>query len=509
MAHGSAQDEEGSTPPLCPNSPALINTLPTELLRPILLYACSDESLILPPTREAYPRRYARIHLHPPALIMSWVCQLWADIAVTDAEFWTPPIRIDFYNFEADTEGYSTNEHLAYKLLERREDLISRSLSLLQCYLTRSRLAPLHVELQALLYHEGYWEEIVGKIVRLVFTTFARWKTCVMPAFLAHVVPELAPGVIPELLEHVEVRHTWHDISVESFSNAPRLHSWTGPVANSAGTLPWAQLTELRVHDFTSMVAVTDILASCRRLVTLEVCVGQQGNEPGGSVHEVPCLEDVTFVMDSPQVLVHLLSTLILPRLRRLCLHGVGLAGRRTLLEEAYGRLRLDAWPMREFDAFLVRSQCTITALKLKTIIIPINDFLGMLERLPSISDFVLEEESSVREDVLGMIPGSSVTDDLLHRMTAVKGGPPPLLPCLTRWTIEGILHFSHQALVDMVKSRTHPRLEYLSINAADGSVPDEMEDSTRSSLEAAMTEDGFLGFECKVTRVRAFSSIA
>ncbi|KAI4520364.1 hypothetical protein GGG16DRAFT_59529 [Schizophyllum commune] len=472
------------------SSSALINTLPTELLRPILLYACSDEPLILPPTGDAYPHDHSMSHLRPPALVISWVCRLWADIAVLDAEFWTPPILIDFFRFDLDTEG---------------EDLISRSLLLLQCYLTRSKSASLRVELRALLHHEGYWEGIVGEVVRLVFTTFARWKACVLPAFFVHIIPELAPGVLPELLEHAEVQRTWYDISVECFSNAPRLHSWTGSVTNSAGTLPWAQLTELRVHDFTSMVTVTDILASCRRLVTLEVCVGQQRSEPGGPVHEVPCLEDATFVMDSPQVLVHLLRSLTLSRLRRLSLHGVGPTGRRTLLEEAYGRLRLDAWPMHEFDALLARSQCTITALKLRTIIVPTDDFLGVLERLPSISDLVLEEESSVREDVLGMIPGSSVTDDLLRRMTVMEGGPPALLPRLTRWTIKGILHFSHQALVDMVQSRIHPRLEFLSVNAADGSVPDEMDASTRSSLRAAMAEGGFLEFECKAPRVRAF----
>ncbi|KAL1673050.1 hypothetical protein EV122DRAFT_223479 [Schizophyllum commune] len=486
------------------SSPALINTLPTELLRPILLYACSDEPLILPPTREAYPHGCSRSHLHPPALVISWVCRRWADITVTDVEFWAPPICIDFYNFDLDTEGYTTDVFVQ-RMLRRREDLISRSLSLLECYLTRSKSAPLRVELQALMHQEEYWEDIVGRVVRLVFTTFSRWKTCVMPAFLAHIIPELAPGVVPELLEHAEVQRTWYDISVEGFSNAPRLRSWTGPVTNSAGTLPWAQLTDLRVHDFTSMVTVTSILANCRRLVNLEVCVGQQGNEPGGPVHEVPCLEDATFVMDSPQVLVHLLSSPTLPRLRRLSLHGVGPTGRRTLLEEAYGRLRLDAWPVHEFDAFLDRSQCTITALKMRTIIVPTDDFLGVLERLPAISDFVLEEESSVREDVLGMIPGSSVTDDLLRRMTAMEGGPPALLPRLTRWTIKGILHFSHQALVDMVQSRIHPRLEFLSVNAADGSVPDEIDASTRSSLRAAMAEGGFLEFECKASRVRAF----
>ncbi|KAL1704786.1 hypothetical protein EV121DRAFT_205003 [Schizophyllum commune] len=487
------------------SSSALINSLPTELLRPILLYACSDEPLILPPTGDAYPHDHSLSHLRPPALVISWVCRLWADITVLDTEFWTPPILIDFFRFDLDAEGYYTTDVSVQRMLQRREDLISRSLSLLQCYLTRSKSAPLRVELQALLHQEECWEEIVGKVVRLVFTTFARWKTCVLPAFLVHIIPELAPGVVPGLLEHAEVERTWYDISVEGFSNAPRLHSWTGPVTNSAGTLPWAQLTDLRVHDFTSMVTVTSILASCRRLVTLEVCVGQQGNEPGGPVHEVPCLEDATFVMDSPQVLVHLLSSLTLPRLRRLSLHGVGPTGRRTFLEEAYGRLRLDAWPMLEFDAFLDRSQCTITALKLRTIIVPTDDFLGVLERLPFISNFVLEEESSVREDVLGMIPGSSVTDHLLRRMTAEEGGQPTLLPCLTRWTIKGILHFSHQALVDMVKSRTRPCLEFLSINAADGSVPDEMDASTRSSLRAAMAEDGFLEFECKTPRLPAF----
>ena len=135
------------------SSSALINTLPTELLRPILLYACSDEPLILPPTGDAYPPDHSLSHLRPPALVISWVCRLWADIAVLDTEFWTPPILIDFFRFDLDAEGYTTDVSVQ-RMLQRREDLISRSLSLLQCYLTRSKSAPLRVELQALMHQE-------------------------------------------------------------------------------------------------------------------------------------------------------------------------------------------------------------------------------------------------------------------------------------------------------------------------------------------------------------------
>ncbi|KAL1747397.1 hypothetical protein HDZ31DRAFT_32084 [Schizophyllum fasciatum] len=485
--------------PLSQIDMAPIGSLPAELLENILYQACADTPLLIPPARVHYV--YSKGHL-PPALAISWVCQLWADIALSNVKFWTPPIHINLpeFDFESDDEA--------------DPKMVMRSLDLLQCYFTRSRLAPLHVELQGFMQKTEDWETS-SEIIRLALSTLPRWKYCVIPAPLAQHLPEVVSGVVPELLERAELaemQRTWYDIDVDIFSRAPRLRSWRGPIANAEGTiLPWSQLTELYVSDFTPMTFVTDVLGACCCLVKLEVCIGQHGDLPGGIGGAVmPCLEDATFVMDSFQVLVHLLSTLTTPKLQRLSLTGVVTTARRTLLEEAYGRLRLSRWPMPEFDAFLGRSQCTIRRLSLKSVIIPEDDFVVLLERLPFLSDFRLQEESSLREDIYGQIPGSSVDDELLRRMTVDGKRANTLLPRLTRWSISGSLRFSHTALVDMVRSRTDPPMEYLYIDAGGRSIPYEMDDDTRAQLKAAMGKGGDLRFESEAAAfMRVFGSAA
>ena len=60
---------------------------------------------------------------------------------------------------------------------------------------------------------------------------------------------------------------------------------------------------------------------------------------------------------------------------------------------------------------------------------------------------------------------------------------------------ISGDLRFSHTALINMVRSRLAPGLEYLDIFGGMRSEPEVVDEDTRAQLRLAMGDQGFMQF--------------
>ncbi|TRM60406.1 hypothetical protein BD626DRAFT_505282 [Schizophyllum amplum] len=504
-----------------------IDMLATELLEVILLYACAEIPLILPPSRDnLYP------HQHPcPALVLTWVCRRWRDIAIAKTELWAPRIEIQIREYEY--KGYGEDDDPEYGAR-----VANRTLAVLQCYLDRSRSAPLQVNVQNTLESEEDWRTSVGvsDIVQTICLAWPRWKTCILPGYLVHCLSATMCHTVPELLEAAEVPRTWFDIKVELFRNAPRLRFWKGPINNAQDdVLPYAQLTELHVGDFTPLYVVNFALSRCQQLVRLTVCICLDDDDDQGNVPTtLPYLESAKLTVDDPEILVHILSTYTTPKLSRLELVGVGSTSSRTPSDSgAAGHVRYESWPMEVFDDWLARSgdawlgradapttsfaaptpsldtpSLPLDTLTLRNIAMPRADVVAILERLPHLSAFTLEEDFS-RCDPL---PACAVDDTFLRRMTcAADGTPASLLPRLKSLELRGLLRFDVGVLAEMLESRAgsgmevesgprmesrlDTRIESLHIYGANGSTPDKIDESTATRLEAAMVRKNRLFF--------------
>ncbi|KAL1730467.1 hypothetical protein EV714DRAFT_272641 [Schizophyllum commune] len=323
---------------------------------------------------------------------------------------------------------------------------IARETALLECYLGRSRSRPLpSVRIHEYLDDYEDWEDTAGAIVHCIARSAHRWQDCSMPEYVAHwlsTTPDAAPD--PALLE---------------------------------------QGTFMPVQRFMRFIQ------HCEQLVDLEVNLhrpaGAAPLPPFGTML-LPNLDSATFTLDNEQVLSSVLSTLVTPKLRTLVL--VGSSPLIDWDEERKGHLCLQSWPTFAFDSWLTRSQCPLQGLVLAQITVPRDNFIWVLEQLPSLQELMMQR---TRDDQ-GHRHDSSVDDAVLRRLTAPPGGRSELLPELRGLTIGGGLDFDPGSLVDMVKSRVDPPLGILVLLPEEGSTT-VLNEGAQAQLKAILSDDFLL----------------
>lgn len=323
-----------------------------------------------------------------------------------------------------------------------------------------------------------YREATAEKVLRLICSTFARWKTCRIHASLVEHLLELTGGVEPALLEAVQVcdsaQFDGHN-SAGAFARAPRLRSWHGFLDNEHATT-WRQLTRMSVSNWVTLRSLMPVLQACHELVELRVCIKNPGHSTADAQDRVdlPCIEELILGLDHVHTLTELLTSLTVPRLLRLQIQGNN--------ETDDGQLNVERWPVEELDGMLGRSHCKIENLALRCISMPSGEMLAMAKQFSSLL------ELDIRHDyALPII----LTDDLLRSMTAVREGPPPLLPQLKNLSIMGPLQLDHAVLLMMVELRTTKRFTRLHISAMRGSKSDDMDKYTEDRI-GAMVDSSF-----------------
>ncbi|KAI5822797.1 hypothetical protein K523DRAFT_421827 [Schizophyllum commune Tattone D] len=440
-----------------PARPFPIESLPTELLACVLYHVSQDTPLEIPLPFSLTKCRFR------PALALTWVCARWRAVVLANPACWSPEsIDIDLQAF-AD---WATDP-------ARHARTRAQYLALLECYLTRSGSVPLVMN-----FDRGDSEEWMQAIdvVRLACSSASRWQACRLPYFVADWLSETPGCDAPLLLEEAHVEGPYI-VRADFFAKSPRLRHWRGPVTFDLGKphLRWGQLTTLLVDppsEFVSIQFFMGFIAHCRQLIELGIHIWrdpERAMPARGAEVILPHLERVHFTLDDEDVLAHIFASFTLPALSNLSLLGCDAI--HDEWQEPYGHLRLQRWPMEEFEGFLERSQCRPRTLHIMCLAIPRDDIIRIMQRLPHILDFALDEREIKEGD--GQPTPCSIDDSLLQRLSAVDGHAPELLPELERLSIEGVLNFDWQALLSMVKSRTKPRLQHLHIYVDDASRSD------------------------------------
>ncbi|KAI4525853.1 hypothetical protein K525DRAFT_190601 [Schizophyllum commune Loenen D] len=461
---------------LC-DSPAFvfpINELPTELLGTIFVHVCVDEPLVL-------PIQFSGFEDHPhPALVISWVCRDWRSIALSTHEIWAPRIRLGLDLQQIDQA-------------ENDEVIGGRSIAILLHYLENSAALPLpQVEIPSV------WNltntlaaRSPIRLLGLIVQEIARWKSCALHGVVAHILCQLPHVPNCDLLERLEVTTYARDhLDSDYFVRAPRLSSYTGPLA----PLPWARLRDVEITEFSTWATISQVLASSSSLVNLRVHLRHDPSFSGVATLALPHLEETAFVVGSPEIPGHIFRSLMTPNMRSLELAGVDNPGPDALPDAVRRELEMENWPLIEFADWLDHSKCSLDALALLTIVMPRAHVISILECLPSLTSFSIDEDYSQRPAGAASAY-SSIDDDLLFRLTAPNGSAPSLLPRLKKLSISGDLRFSHTALVNMVRSRLAPGLEYLDIFGGMCSEPEVVDEDTRAQLRLAMGDQGFMQF--------------
>lgn len=491
-------------------TPPCIDRVPTEILDQILLDVCIDEPLFLP-LRHVRGRPFQSC----PAMLVSSVCCQWRSIALANTALWTPPtINVDLEGCEGILHREDSGPYSAVHFEQTPKQ--RRYIALLQCYFRRSGSTPLDMLISGSMDNEEHWEESVGAVVRTIASTTSRWKCCELPRYIADWLSVTRQVATPILLESVHIEYEFSEFRTTFFSNAPRLHSWQGPIDNSLSektVLPWHQLTRLIVSNSTYIEFFMRLVPHLRQLTELNIVLrearGDGGPMPmpaqrGSAAGVLPLLDSATLYMDSPRVLTRILATWTTPSLSYVKLVGTGFTPE-GLWDEAGGHMRLERWPMEEFEGWWQRSRCALQRLTLSSFEMPKDDVGAIMVRVPGVVDFSIDERAiaGAADDQQRL---SSVDDDLLRRLTANAGAEAELLPNLKRLTIMGALCFDYALLADMVRSRVNPpvgrvkhsqlgqvttTLEYLKLYVDDESKAD-VDDATEAQLLEILGEDGF-----------------
>lgn len=470
-----------------------IDYVPMEVLESILLYTCDDTPLILPPSRAK-----SRFPLGRPllALELSWVCRRWNVITLANARFWTPPIiEIVLEDYEY-RDPMDLDEEDGPELQARKSEksrLVAKTVAILRCYLARSGPAALPcIEFECYMVGESEWEDSIGDVLRCIAPTLSRWQRCTIPVCLANNLAELACGAEPLLLERAKVAHSYGPYTQhDAFAHAPRLRHWEGSVLRV--TLPWSQLTCMYIDVFTPISDILKILPYCQQVVEVDMfaCEDAPGVQPISSQAALLRLESMSACVSSCQVLRRIFSSITAPDLQRLALAGASGAETALSLGEAGLGLTIRRWPIVTFETMLTRSQCVLKSFLLQSIMMPRDDVRAIIERLPCLSDFGIREPwRKLNEANHRPTHVSAIGNTVLRLMTAEGGNAPNLLPELRTLEIEGVVRFDYALLINMLRSRTNPKLEHVHLCL----YPDswDINDATAAELEDIMGEKSY-----------------
>ncbi|KAF5356437.1 hypothetical protein D9758_009508 [Tetrapyrgos nigripes] len=402
-----------------------IRRLPTEIMGDIFLYYQDLH-------RSNREDRQFREPLNGPlqqdeaitALVLSSVCKLWHSITLATPRLWS---RFSL----SISEKCGSVSHL------------------LEIYLSRSKQHPLTFDI--IVYDEGSNSNIV---IRLLSAHSHRW-------FFASCYgrcPDLNMQTDLPLLQSLEVHDEEAD-SLDTFAGARTLRtvSLVGISRFLHSNLPWDQIQvlracELQIWDVGLPKYVWGLTQKCRALRSLELDFDYYPpHEPAGfmsSIHlsklENLCLQGVHWYD-----ICELFSVSTLPSLRKLSL-----------------RLRDDGpddGPTPDFaafSAFISRSQCSISILRLEKLQrFTVQLACGMLQHIPTLIEIMVEEEELTwhrgNPPVMTTLFATLCVSPSPVEVDRQAGENKPALPLLRRLVMEvNPEQFEVSRFVEMVESR-------------------------------------------------------
>ncbi|KAL1676969.1 hypothetical protein EV122DRAFT_291436 [Schizophyllum commune] len=433
--------------------------LPVELLRKIMVEACTDSVLELSASAGvSHPVSYYT------ALSISQVNQRWRDIAHATADIWAPLLRVNLSDIMDSEIGKIVSDRVAV---------------VLQHYFRLSRATPFGIYFASApsgripRYFEG-----TNPALDNILSTASRWKTCKLPyEQLAEIDHQLAHHTLHELVKVEIIPSTMADAHAQDpkiigFASTTRLRHWDGPMAKTQ--LRWEQLTTLISMSRLSLAAWRPILQRCQQIEVLKMRVGDRHAEdalPAIQRIHLPRLEHIALQLaDDPRALAYFFACFDAPLLRVL-----QLSAQKFSSSELHMHFREEGWPHEQFDTFIERSGCTIRHLALQMLPISCADVTALLRRLPGLTN--LQIIHTKRRDYLRGptdVPDLTeffVNDDFLRQLIADDGGEPAILPELKHLMLACLFRCDLALLADMVRSRVDVPIETLRLHLAESSI--------------------------------------
>ncbi|KAJ7670746.1 hypothetical protein DFH06DRAFT_141391 [Mycena polygramma] len=191
--------------------------------------------------------------------------------------------------------------------------------------------------------------------------------------------------------------------ALKVFSNAPCLQSvelisHCLPRHSPVNTLPWAQLTDLRLHMVISLRDARAILAQCQKLQTARISDCTWSEDWAEGAVELPDLRSFNFHMvgDEDDGLIAFFESFSFPNLRELVISACG-------------------WSPLILPNLLHRSQFKLESLVLTDLHLAAHDLLEFLRRLPTLQDLTLSY-CAIDDELFGYF--TLDIDSVLSRLT-------------------------------------------------------------------------------------------
>ncbi|KAL1688988.1 hypothetical protein GGG16DRAFT_115474 [Schizophyllum commune] len=358
-----------------------IARIPNELLCKIFAYACARNELAF--TLYAYGDSASYF----PAFCINQVCQRWRNIARVDPKLWAGEINIDLTVIER-----------AYAQTGASRRFVRRFRKILSLYLRLS-----NPELLALTItggdvgllpkanggsgNEGLsaFTEILDHLHRV------RLLSVSIPAL--RWIESNAPPMQDPALESVKIMGSSRTgCSTRFFSQMPRLRTWKQVVDDFIPThLPYAQLTKF-VTGWIAWDTALRALVQCPALKRLDVSLYTADSNTQvfyPSTLSFPQLTTFRLCIDDPTDFAYIFGLLETPRLSKLKVSWEMVSGMDAVRTDDWPGWH---WPHQEFDAFLARSKCRLSTLRVVDLCLSSKDRKRIKKLLPENAQFVVEE---------------------------------------------------------------------------------------------------------------------
>ncbi|KAK7047422.1 hypothetical protein VNI00_006653 [Paramarasmius palmivorus] len=330
-----------------------IHKLPPEILSNIFKECCEYNELNYDLSR-------------PEAMSLSMVCGRWRDIVLSTPALWSN-LRLEAASLKIKEEQRPAGE---------AETPLAEMVNL---FMERSKKMPLTLEI--IQCDLSYPVEPIFAAFDVLVRNMDRWLDV---TFWSHRLCERLPARrhLP-ILKNLDV--SWSvDIKPDTFSNCPALTSVECcPVLHCDLLLPWGRVKVLTLSNSNAEDSLS-ILSKCHELERLELdSIGDESDELQG------------------------VGSISLPRLHSLSLrsfyeprtmfvfHSAKLPSLSTLIFSGYtngSRGWASPRVIPSIEAFLLRSQCTITSLTVEVQEIDDHQTLALLRLLPTLETLVLRE---------------------------------------------------------------------------------------------------------------------
>ncbi|KAF5393038.1 hypothetical protein D9757_001122 [Collybiopsis confluens] len=353
-----------------------IHRLPNELLLTIFELSSSSNELRF---RKSACSKASSPGVSPkfpqlPTLAISNVCTRWRGLALGTSNLWSQ-LKLEFIESELEPSLY--------------DGLIS----MLQLYLSRSRSAPLYLQVNIRINKSHHTPKgpFVYALV-LLFKHHNRWRSFKLDSkhkLQLHRIEAIRAVSFP-ILEEMTITYPNSLISTQDlnlFTQAPLLRRFHTPDFRMKSSFPWRQLTCLDIH----APDAASIFRHCPSLVTLKL------RSPAGWIaYKEPAislnnLRSLTLVVKlAPEEFLEcVFSIFTTPALVELVVD----TDEQPKDEDKNNKeTRLALWPALAFDTFLSRSAFRLEMLSIRRVKISDKELIDALWKMPSIVDFGIDD---------------------------------------------------------------------------------------------------------------------